>query len=454
MLYMRMEHIDSESIRQHSEREHAWLELLHSDCLSHISLGDQLKMAESARCFRVVESIMEKRKSYGQIVACYLNDSTRHMELWTYMQKHAGSAGRQIYEQVLEHFEQLLEIDAVELTRLCCDHFSANVGQLMRILDAKDEQLFRFMQQLQRIGFGFESHDAEVYLTLLCQMAADKVSAFLRTNENYRLDIALDIVRKYELSSACIYLHEKLGAYAAAFAIALELLREAPESLAETRAVEVSQLCVRASLQLTDDESEQLWFQFIRLILPRPDLQQVTRSILQAASGHVDLTKLVQLIMQSAGGDDKTAGNFGDIKHLLLGMLSNSRYETLLLQTTAKVLGTDLHMRLARDKRKASRAIAIKSIKCVVCRKALNQCVMVNESTAAVMVFAKCGHAGHAHCCSSERCPRCGIKMTDGSFELPVSAKQNDVTEDATTMMSSNSILQLAAPPRIGIGGQ
>lgn len=460
MHHLRTEHIDGESVRQHSEREQAWLELLHSDCLGHITLGDQLKMAETARCYRVVESIMEKRKTYGNILTCYLNDSTRHMELWSYMQKHADNATRQIYEQTHAHFEQLLEIDAVELTRLCCDHFAVNIPQLMRLLDAKDEKLFRFMEQLQRFGYALESHDAEVYLMLLCQISGDMVDAFLRTNENYRLDIALDIVRKYDLSSACIYLHEKLGDYSAAFAIALDVLREAPESLAETRAIEVSQLCTRAAMQMTDAESEHLWFQFIRLILTRPDLQQITKNILQTASGHVDLTKLVQLIMQSGGGGgigDKdattsTAGNFGDIKHLLLGMLSNSRYETLLLATTAKVLGKDLHLRLALEKRKASRAVSIKSVKCVVCRKALN------ESSATVMVFSGCGHAGHEHCCSPERCPRCGATMTDGSFELPRPAEVAVASIDVTTTTSAgggtNSILQLAAPPRIGIGGQ
>lgn len=443
-----MEHIVDESVRQHSEREQAWLELLDADCLAHIPLGEQLTMANSARCYRVVENLLEKRKNYDGIVACYLKDATRHLELWNYMHKHAGSATRQIYEQIVTNFEALLHIDTAELTRIVVDYFAEHVGALMRLLDGRSDALYRFMEQLQRHNFTLESQDAECYLALLCQFAADNVDAFLRTADNYRLDVALDIVCKYELFAACIYLYEKMGDYQAAFTMSLDLLREAPESTAEARALEVSQLCSRASQQLTDAQSERLWFDFITVILPRPDLTQITRNILQAASGHVNLSKLVQLIMQSGEG---TAGNFGDIKHLLVGMLSNSRYETLLLQTTSKVLGTDLHNMLAKEKRTASQGLAIKSIKCVICRQRLYR---QGNGTGAVLVFGACGHAAHQDCCHrSGQCPRCGaVVRADGSVTLP----EPNVNEEVSPQCSSgqsNSILQISAPPRIGIGG-
>lgn len=456
--YLKLEHIHNESPREHFEREQAWLELLENDCLSHISIAEQLKMAETAKCYKVVEHLMEKRKSYDDILKCYLHDTSRHLEIWSYIQKYATQPARKIYQQLYHNFVELLNINSEEMTKIIVDYYPANVHQLIRLLDTDEMQLYIFLTELQKLNASLTTNDYETYLNLLCKYNAEQVDTFLRSNENYRLENALETVRNYQLYLSCIFLYEKQGDYQSAFNMSLDLLKEAPESIAECRALEVNALCSRASNVLAKTEREQLWFTFLRQILSRPDLSQICRNILHSASAHVNLSKLVQLVMTSG----TINGNFGDIKHLLLGMLSNSQYEILSLQTTAKILDKDLHDLLAKEKRATTQGLCVQLMKCVVCHMRLQ------HNQYGIVVFGVCGHAGHKQCmentsneCSSSnseltiKCPLCFnsiIKCEHMEFSEPrtklfVTNNANDNNDDT----SYSNKLQLEAPPRIGI---
>lgn len=185
--------------------------------------------------------------------------------------------------------------------------------------------------------------------------------------------------------------------------------------------MELSALCSRASQMLTLADCEQFWFKLIQAILARSDMNTVTRSVLHAASNHCDLTNLVQLVLNSG----TSTGSFGDIKHLIVGMLANSKYEILLQETTAKILGNDLHRMFVREKRLSSRGLAVKTVKCMICRMGLYQ-------QAATLIFGACGHACHRDCVQMngedgdrvKQCPRCQAEASD---DVPVElAKPND----------------------------
>lgn len=437
-----MEHIATETNRQHSEREQAWLDLLEADRINHIGIPDLLTFARKAKCYRVMQHLLEKRKSYDQVLNCYLLDSRRHTELWQYIRQYADKPERKIFEQCHEHFTKLLLIDSDELTRIVVDHFSHRIEQLIRLLENDNESLYRFVQNLLKHHVNIDTNDCEQYLNLLCQFNPENVEDFLRTNKNYRLENALEIVKKYQMYHSLIFLFEKQGDFESAFNLSLDLLKEAPESTVEMKALDLSALCSRASQALSDAERETLWFTFIKVILSRTDLTTITRNILQAASAYVNVTNLVQLVLSSG---TKT-GNFGDIKHLLLGMLANSKYETFLLQTTSQVLSYDLHCLLAKQKRVASRGLSVKSIKCIVCRSRL-----YNQHE--VMIFGTCGHAAHKACVLSNesntdnlQCPRCLATCENNPIQLPVPA--GHIYPPGVYERNMDSPLQLEAPPR------
>lgn len=462
--YLKLEHIQNESPREHSDREQAWLELLENDCLTHILNSEQLKMALNAKCYRVAEYLYEKYRDYGEILSCYIRDQSRHMEMWSYIHKHALIVDRKCYQQIHDNFEKLLEINCEEITKIVIDYFPTNINQLIRSLDGTEMLLYMFLGELIKQHVTIETNDCETYLNNLCKFNPENVDSFLRTNDNYRLENALDIVKKYQLCSSCIYLYERQGDYESGFNLSLELLKEAPESTAECRALEVSGLCSRASQALGDSEKEEMWFAFLKMILPRPDLTQITKNILNSASAHVNLTKLVELVLNF----NTSSGNFGDIKHLLLGMLSNSRYETLLLQTTAKILGHDLHNLLAKERQSACQGLAVKSIKCILCR------LQLYGGASDILVFGSCGHAAHDQCIETNllaknndgsssqlQCPRCGISVSENE-PIHLAKPKWDIFPNNIKQLNSISgssvddftgVLQLEAPPRLGIGG-
>lgn len=225
----------------------------------------------------------------------------------------------------------------------------------------------------------------------------------------------------------------------------------------------MSGLCSRASGVLSEADRQELWFSLLKIVLSRADLTQITKNILHSASEFVDLAKLVQLVLTSG---TKT-GNFGDIKHVLIGMLSNSAYETVLLETTSQILGRDLHAILARERRFARRGLCVKTIKCTICR-----CKLYNGTKDAIVVFGNCGHALHKDCANryctvkgadspstdeaksltKMRCPRCDVVISERE---PVSTSECRVDLGPVTVPSGHGIessaLKLSAPPRIGL---
>lgn len=449
MEYLKKEHIDNESSRQHAEREHAWLELLEADCMKAIHTDNLLNYAYKAKCYRVAQEFLEKRGSFESILNCYLLDAQRHCEMWDYIRENADKPERKIFEACKSNIIQLLAIDSNEISKIIVDKFGDHIEQLIRLLEHDEEKLYSLMQNLVKHHVKLNANDCEHYLDLLCKNNPENVEEFLRKNSNYRLENALEIVKKYELLHCLIYLFEKRGDFESAFNMSLELLKEAPESTAEMKAIELCGLCTRASKVLSDAECETLWFTFIESVLARTDLSMISKSILHSSKKYVNLSNLVQLVLNSGA---KTR-NFGDIKDLLLGMLDNSKFETILLQTTARVHGLDLHHLLQKQRMMVSRGIHLKSVNCIVCRMGL-----YNQQD--ILLFGSCGHASHKSCVPEtndndvgmQKCSFCGTGVQQRE-PIRISTPTNKLFPDCEYNVLDET-LHLEAPPRFrGYGG-
>lgn len=496
MGHLRREHIPDESPGQLAEREHAWLELLNNDCLAHLTMGDQLRSARAARCFRVVQALLERRRCFEDILPCYLDapEGRRHTEMWGYMRRWAHSEERQIFVQLCTHLEQLLRIDAAAVARLAVDCYSGRMDELFERLAANEAALFRLMHALdEQQRFVFETAAAERYVELLCKHDVERVLGFLQQSANgnsngsgaaYRVDVLLELVRDNPaLSAALVYLHERCGDYAAAFDECMRLLEaeRADEELAQQRARELSALCQRAAAVVAPPEAQRMWFAVIGAVLPRGELRSCTREVLHAASRYVDLADMVQRIMEVTPLGDGNAGaeaegpEFGDIRHILAGMLANAQYERRLLRGTARVLGADLHEQSVRSRRRAARGLRVQGTACVVCNERLTNGA---NASGDVLVLGGCGHAVHWECWPEEaldggqrrsdaaealmaggvggetvRCPRCGARVHQeaGVFRPFAVAPTTGAVPRGRSPIGS--ALQLEAPPRIGIGG-
>lgn len=404
------------SSREHLEREQTFLNLLEANTLStKFTYQELLAIARRTQCYLVARNILEKLKIYDQILECYIL-GRNSQELIGYILEHRNTDERKIYQQMLTHFHLLIEIECDKVTNIIIEYYPICVPHLVRLISDNTKLLYEFLECLIANGtLPLECADYNTYLRLLCEFNqdSDSVLEYLENaNHNYDVNYAINIVQEHNLTLSLIYLHEKKSEYRTAFNLAIELLKEAPESLAECYALQASSLCVRASNKLNESERELFWFELISLILSQNCLSSVVKNVLHTASSYVNLTKLVQLIMTD--NNKANSKSFGDIKYILIGMLTNFEYESLLLTTTANVLSSDLNKTMIKEKQAASVGIYCRSLKCVLCKKKLSDSIVTthvdSDKAEQIIVFSTCGHSMHNVCFQKQN----EIKRTAG----------------------------------------
>ncbi|KAH8390618.1 hypothetical protein KR215_007765 [Drosophila sulfurigaster] len=444
--YLAQEEITNESTRQHSERESAWHELLSNNCLVDISSDEeQLELAQRARCYYVVEYLLEKLQRFDTILDCYIKNPARHETMFAYMERHVDASERCIYEQLSRHLGELLEINAQETTRLIALHYPQKIEELLEQLSCQQPLLFRLLQSLNERHNELKPMQMELLLELYCQLESpEAVLEFLRGSNGYRLDKAIEIVERHELKRAVIYLYEQQESYAKAFELSMELLRAADASEAAKEAKQLAELLARSAQTLPEQQLECCWFSLLQYILPQQELQSITKSMLHEASQHIDLHNLVQLIMNT----HNVSSSFGDIKDLLMSMLINSRQETEALRCAADVLCNDLHTEFAAQRLVARRGVWVTSLRCILCRQRL-------YDQTEVIVLGACGHALHQRCLSEEeqatelkQCRRCAASQPQQQL-MPLSLPcPNQHRLNNSSSHQELGTLQLKAPPR------
>jgi len=438
--HLAQEEIANESSRQHSERENAWHELLSSNCLAEISSDEeQLQLAERARCYCVVEYLLEKLERYDTILDCYIRNEARHETMFAYMERHVATPERYIYRQLRRHLKELIKINAKETTRILALHYPEKINELLDLLRREEALLYVFLKCLNDRRSELEASQLELLFELYCKMeSAAVVQEFLVCNSGYRLDKAIAIAESHHLNRSVIYLYEMQESYAKAFDLSMDLLKSAAGEEAAKEAQEICALLGRSVTTLPAQELERCWFVLLQYILPLQELQSITKSLLHEASQHIDLHNLVQLIMNT----HNVSSSFGDIKDLLMGMLDSSRHQTEGLRHSAGMLCQSLHLQFAERFRHARRGLWVTTTKCSVCRQRL-------YDHSQVLILGGCGHGLHEECMEEaetqfEECPRCFTNIPDQSLVLPRPSR-NLISISSSLEMGA---LQLKAPPR------
>lgn len=457
----RTEEEHEETVREHLERENAWLDLLSGEYLEEVPLHELVRLAKSAGCLRVLENLYERNRNFDEILDCYLLDKTRHHELYAYLRRYADEPEREVYPQIATNLIQLLEINSQELGRVISECYPDRIRSLIGVLDKESVELFRFMDTLSAgQGVVFEEpEDCELYVELLCRFGTpEAVEAFLQNPVNkYRLDVVLGVVEAHgqQQWASVVFLYEKKGDFGTAFRKSLEVLKDSSgvtEDKLVGLALRIASLCVRASESVVDEERIGLWTMLLDVVLTRADLAGTRKQVLHMASGHMDLTRLVQLVLGSTGGEEQ--GRFGDIRHLLMSMLANSRYEHMILETTSQVQGSDLHQRFVAERKKAVHGLAIRNTVCEECGHSLRTLAEGEQ----VVVWGSCGHAVHKECVEGDdvadgdvkRCPKCRRQARISSPFRIARPKGNPMEGFMATRRTDPGVgLQLAAPRRI-----
>ncbi|XP_017489159.1 PREDICTED: vacuolar protein sorting-associated protein 8 homolog [Rhagoletis zephyria] len=425
--HLSKEEIANETARQHSERESAWHELLINNCLDSISNDEeQLQLARRAHCYYVQEYLLEKLQRYDGIVECYLNNSLRHDTMFSYMERHVRHPERKIYHQIENYLLRMLEINAKETARIVDFYYSGQINKLVEVAKKDEQSLLTFLEHLHRRRVDLTAEQSEQLLALLCKYKPHEVDDFVRNADQYRLGEALKLVLSHKLSRAAVYLYEKQGNYKSAFEISIELLSTLHAEEAAVFAQGISSLCVRANELLPNKECEKFWFTLLQQILPRDDLKSSTKNMLHLASQHVDLPKLVQLVMNTRN----VSGNFGDIKDLLMSMLSQSRLETDAMEKTLQIRGEELANTFACKRKEVKRGLLVSIMRCVICQQRL-----YNQTD--ILVLGSCGHAMHDKCAAA--------------YSETLEAREHDEISGSTHVENDVSIMSASCPQCLSV---
>lgn len=309
------------SLRDHSEREQALLDLLNSRKLSHLSNEKLLQIALDAKCFRVAEFLYNKDQNYSNIVSCYLNDPMRQSEVFNYILTYISSSDRCIKEQFLVHFCELLKIDAKKTVEIVCEHFSELIEDLNNYVESESDLQYIFLRELVLSDIKLSPQLAERYLELLCVRDKSEVYDYITLNL-CRVDIALSITEKHEAHAATALLLEQGGEWLEALDLLLKhgMLQQA------------ILLCVRGSEHLDSAGAQKLW---LRLLQNKSSGdRKALRQMLHAAAPHVPPAQLLELVSDAS---------LGDAKVLLNQMLDDCVHDVQVMKTMLKLLGRDLH---------------------------------------------------------------------------------------------------------------
>ncbi|KAH8342369.1 hypothetical protein KR059_003666 [Drosophila kikkawai] len=441
--HLAQEEIANESSRQHSERENAWHELLSSNCLAEISSDEeQLLLAEKAKCYCVVEYLLEKLERYDTILDCYIRNEARHETMFAYMERFVDNPERCIYEQLKRHLRQLLAINDKETTRLLALHYPQKISELLDSLKTEESLLYVFLKCLNERRAKLEASQLELLLELHCKLETqDVVMEFLCCNIRLLMDNqdqAIAIVESHHLDRAVIYLYEMQESYTKAFELSMDLLKAATGEEAVEEARVLPALLGRSVHILPAAELERCWFVLLQYVLPKQEFQSISKSLLHEASHHIDLHNLVQLIMNT----HNVSSSFGDIKDLLMGMLDSSRQQTEALRGSADIQCQGLHLEFRKHHQQARRGLWVTTTKCSVCRQRLYE-------QSQVLILGGCGHGLHEECLEDaettlEECPRCFTAMQEQTLALPRPNKSLISISKSLEM----GALQLKAPPR------
>lgn len=398
-----------------TERENAVLRLLHSKKLCNISDNTLLNLANRANFIRVAELLYSAREDWVAVCKCMILEPSRHHDVWPWLE-HLPAAS--LDQMISIHTSTLVTINAnqfatIVATRLqnkidaILQSFTDNLSLEYKLLGA----LYQVAQYKEEdVSLELTTEHLERYLALMCELEPAHVVAHLHGPHGCRLDEALKIVQRWKCKDAEAVMLEKLGNYQDAFDLLLrefedrlEMYRQDKASESETvhAAIQLAGICRRSAGNLD-------WMPLIEVMFrshsennrQKADVLngKLLRLILESLSGTSILSNILEQILRNPSA---TSGTMGDIRQLLSGVLTQSRYEQTLVETTARLVSLELHKALEKSLRDAGRACGNVSITCPVCRQPLSHC------SDHVVMFG-CGHGYHSMCLGEPKsCYKC-----------------------------------------------
>lgn len=325
-----------------------------------------LRITTIASCYsiRVAELLYSAREDWVAVCKCMILESARHYDIWPWLEHLPAASLDQV---VSAHASTLVTINANQFATIVATRLQTKINGILKNLGNNFSLEYNLLGALYQIAqykeedvsLELSTEHLERYLALMCELKPERVVAHIHGPHGCRLDEALKIVQKWRCKDAEAVMLEKLGNYQDAFDLLLkefenhlELYRQNKASESETvrAAAQLAGICRRSAGNLD-------WMPLVEAVFRShsENKQQadklsgkLLRLILESLSGTSILSNILEQILRNPLA---TSGTMGDIRQLLSGVLTQSRYEQTLVETTARLVSLELHKALEKSLR-------------------------------------------------------------------------------------------------------
>lgn len=316
---------------------------------------------------RVAELLYSAREDWIAVCKCMILEPSRNHDIWPWLESLSIASVDQV---VLAHASTLMTINANQFATIVATRLHSKIDAILQSFNNNRSLQYKLLGALYRIAQDKEddisldltTEHLERYLALMCELEPERVVAHLHGPHGCRLDEALKIVRKYNCKSAEAVMLEKLGSYQDAFNL---LLKEFEQQVTMYRQGDVSENeSIYAAMQLAGlcrrSAGNLDWMALVEAVFrshsenstEKADKlsNKLLRLILESLSGMSVLSNILEQILKNPLA---MSGTMGDLRQLLSGVLTQSRYEQTLVETTARLTSLDLHKTLKTSLRYA-----------------------------------------------------------------------------------------------------
>jgi hypothetical protein len=206
--------------------------------------------------YKIAVLLQSKYENYDRVIASYLKDSNLRIRVFHYihetltqLREAEDITGKKdgyskLKAAVISHLSDLIDLNADDTTHLILYHFTEDYEKIIDALSVYPNVQFKFLKILIGIDESssinnptselLQQRDIQVgtglhktFLALMCQYEPQRVLSYLRSHaENFELDFALNLCKKYKIIDATAHLLETAGDTSGAVNLYLESLAE------------------------------------------------------------------------------------------------------------------------------------------------------------------------------------------------------------------------------------
>lgn len=197
-----------------------------------------LLLADKIKFYKVCEFLLTIKRDFATVLRCHFLDSDLKAEIFEFISKLVNDSNdlnlnenekEDIKMSVLTNINELIMLDSQETAKISMDIFKFDHMVVLNQIKNYMEQQYLYLNaciEYSKTDDNSKSISVEIaefFLNILCVLHPENVQTWITENENlYRLDQAIEILKKYSITPSYCSLQERAGNLSEVLKIYLE----------------------------------------------------------------------------------------------------------------------------------------------------------------------------------------------------------------------------------------